>query len=122
MLAEKAGMNDRGMIAMMMIVVVLMLLVLMWMIWKGEYVYWINGGPSFEEAKAAGSDVRREYAWKHLTAMLKGSMAALILLAAEYFLNAHMMVMLLTTAVCIIAAAISTMKIKWPEAKHDSQN
>lgn len=29
---------------------------LMWMIYVGEYSYWINGGPSFEEAKVAGSE------------------------------------------------------------------
>ena len=122
MLAEKAGMDDRGMIAMMMTAVVLMLLVLMWMIWKGEYVYWINGGPSFEEAKAAGSDVRREFAWRHLTAMLKGSAATLALLSAEWLLGAHELVMVLTVGAGSIASVIPMMKIKWPEVKHDSQN
>ena len=122
MLAEKAGLDDRGMIAMMMTVVVLMLLALMWTIWKGEFVYWINGGPSFEEAKAAGSEARREYAWRHLAAMLKGSAATLALMTAEWLLGAHELVMVLTVGAGIIASVIPMIKIKWPEAKHDSQN
>lgn len=121
-IAGRAGMDSRGIVAWMMIVVIAMLLLLLWMIWKGEYVYWISGGPSFEEAKAAGSEVRREYAWKHFSAMLKGGAAALILLAAECALKAHALVMLLSTAVCIVAAAVSTVKIRWREAEHDLQN
>ena len=112
-IAERAGLGDRGMVAAMMVVVMLMLLLLMWMIWKGEYVYWFSGGPSFEEAKAACSKVRREYAWRHLAAMLKGCAAALALLAAGYFLGAHEVVMVLLTAVCIVASAVSTVKIRW---------
>lgn len=116
-LAETAGLDDRGMVALMMSVVVLMLLLLLWMIWKGEYVYWINGGPSFEEARAAGSEVRRQFAWKHLAAMIKGSAATLALLAVEWLLNAHELVMILSVGVGIIASVIPMVKIKWPEDK-----
>lgn len=28
----------------------------MFIIYKGEYVYWINGGPNFKEAKEASSE------------------------------------------------------------------
>lgn len=113
MLSESIGMNDRSIVAVSMLTVIVMLLVLMWIIWKGEYVYWINGGPSFEQAKAVGSEKRRDYAWRHFAAILKGSAIALVLLTAEYFLKAHVLVMILSTAVCIIAAAISTARIKW---------
>lgn len=113
MLSESMGMNDRSIVAVSMLTVIVMLLVLMWIIWKGEYVYWINGGPSFEQAKAVGSEKRRDYAWRHFAAILKGSAIALVLLTAEYFLKAHVLVMILSTAVCIIAAAISTARIKW---------
>lgn len=113
MLSESMGMNDRSIVAVSMLTVIVMLLVLMWIIWKGEYVYWINGGPSFEQAKAVGSEKRRDYAWRHFAAILKGSAIALVLLTTEYFLKAHVLVMILSTAVCIIAAAISTARIKW---------
>ncbi len=115
MLSESMGMNDRSIVAVSMLTVIAMLLSLMWIIWKGEYVYWINGGPSFEQAKAAGSETRRDYAWRHFAAMLKGSAIALALLAAEYFDGMHELVMILSVAVCIIAAAISTVRIKWTD-------
>lgn len=122
-LAERVGFDERGIIALMMVVVLIMLLLLMWMIWKGEHVYWFSGGPSFEEASAAGSEIRREYAWKHLAAMLKGSAVALILLAIGYFCGVHELLMIFSTGICIVAAAISTARIKWPkEEQHDSKN
>ena len=114
--------NDGAMIALMMAAMIAMLLALFGMVWKGEYVYWINGGPSFEEAREARPEVRREYAWKHLLAMLKGSAAALILLAAECIIGAHGIVMVLSASVCIAVAAFSTVRIRWPEEKHDSED
>ncbi|MBQ9952467.1 MAG: hypothetical protein IJO98_10100 [Clostridia bacterium] len=122
-LAERAGLDSRAMTALMMAVVVIMLIGLMWIILKGGYVYWINGGPSFEEAKAAGSEARREYARKHFDAMLKGGAAALTLLAAEYALGAHEMVMVLSVGVCVVIAAVSTIRIRWTEeGQDDSKN
>lgn len=122
-LAEKARMDSRGIVALMMTAVVLMLMLLFRMIRKGGYVYWISGGPSFEQARDAGEAVRGEYAQKHFAAMLKGSAAALILLAAEYVLGAHEITMVLSVGVCIIAAAISTIRIRWPEgSEDDSEN
>ena len=112
-LSEWLELSDRVMVALMMAAVIVMLLALFWLVWKGEYVYWINGGPSFEEAKAAGSEARREYARRHFTAMLKGGAAALVLLAAECFFGAHELVIVLSTGVCISAAAFSTIRIKW---------
>lgn len=114
-LAEKGGTDERGMIAVMMITVMLMLILLMWMIWKGEYVYWISGGPSFEEAKAADREVRREFAWRHFTAMLRGELATTALLLIEYALGAHEIVMALSVGAGIVASAISMIGIKWED-------
>ena len=111
--AEWLNCNDGIMIAMMMAAVIVMLLALFWMICKGEHVYWINGGPSFEEARDAGSEARREYARKHLRAMFKGCVIALVLLAAECCIGANEMIMVLSTGVCVVWAAVSTISIKW---------
>lgn len=122
-IAQNAGMDERGMTALMMVVVVLMLIGLMWIIKLGGYVYWINGGPSFEEAKAAGEEMRREYAQKHLSAMLKGGIAVAVLMAAEYFAGVHEIAMVLSAGVCIIVAALRMIPIRWQETeKHDSEN
>lgn len=113
--AEGFGLDDRVVVAVMMAAVTLMLLVLFWMIWKGGYVYWINGGPSYEQARDAGGDVRREYAGRHFKAMLKGCICALALLAAECVLGVYALWMILSAGVCIIASAISTIRIRWTE-------
>ena len=61
------------------------LAVLTWMIWRNERVYWYTG-VSFEEAEAAGSERRKEYAFKHFWLF---GMCALIALA--FTLGAHLM-------------------------------
>ena len=50
----------------------LIMLVMCWgvasmafLIWKTEHVYWYNG-TSYEDAVAAGSERRKEFAWRHL--------------------------------------------------------
>ena len=122
-LAERAGMDERGIIALMMTVVSLMVALLMWIIRQGGYVYWINGGPTFEEAKDAGEAVRRKYADRHFVVMLRGSFAVAVLMAGEYLTGAHEIVMVLSAAVCIIAATLKTIPIRWPEdKKHDPKN
>lgn len=54
-----------------LILTVVSLYLLMLIIYKGEYVYWINGGPTYEEAKEAGSEVRKKYAKEHLDIFYK---------------------------------------------------
>lgn len=50
---------------------VLALYMLMLMIYRGEYVYWINGGPSFKEAHEMTSEERRAYAGKYVDVFLR---------------------------------------------------
>lgn len=120
--AECMKLSDAALVALMMASVILMLLVLFWMIWKGEYVYWINGGPSFEQAKAAGSEARRDYARRHFRAMFRGSAIVLTLLAVECFFGGHELVMVLSVGAGIIAAAISILRIKWTVNEDDPKN
>lgn len=39
--------------------------ILAYIIYKTEYIYWYNG-TSYEEAKNAGSERRKQFAWRHL--------------------------------------------------------
>ncbi|MCI5951183.1 MAG: hypothetical protein MRZ63_02565 [Anaerostipes sp.] len=39
--------------------------ILTYIIYKTEYIYWYNG-TSYEEAKNAGSERRKQFAWRHL--------------------------------------------------------
>ena len=119
-LADRAGLSGRGMAAASMTALVLLLTALFVMIWKGEYVYWINGGPDFEQAKAAGSERRRAYAWLHLRAMLRGGLAAMAILAAEYCCGANELTMILSVGACVVAAAVSTTRIYWTEERKEN--
>lgn len=120
-LAGRAGLSRRGMTAVGMTALLMMLTALFVMIWKGEYVYWISGGPDFEQAKAAGSERRRAYAGRHLRAMLLGGCAALAILAAEYCCGANELTMILSVGACVIAAAVSTTRIHWTEERNDME-
>ena len=120
-LADRSGLGRRGMTAVSMTALILLLAALFVMIWKGEYVYWINGGPDFDQAKAAGSERRRAYAWLHLRAMLLGGLAALIVLAAEYCCGANELTMILSVGACVVAAAVSTTRIHWTEERKEKE-
>jgi len=52
-------------------ITVISLYLLMLLVYKGEYVYWINGGPDYEKAKAAGSKKRKKYAKAHFDLFTK---------------------------------------------------
>lgn len=120
-LADRSGLGRRGMTAVSMTALILLLAALFVMIWKGEYVYWINGGPDFDQAKAAGSERRRAYAWLHLRAMLLGGLAALVVLAAEYCCGANDLAMILSVGACVVAAAVSTTRIHWTEERKEKE-
>lgn len=120
-LADRAGLSGRGMTAVSMTALILLLAALFVLIWKGEYVYWINGGPDYDQAKAAGSDHRRAYAWQHLRAMLLGGLAALVILAAEYCCGANELAMILSVGACVAVAAVSTTRIHWTEERKEKE-
>ena len=120
-LADRSGLGRRGMTAVSMTALILLLAALFVMIWKGEYVYWINGGPDFDQAKAAGSERRRAYAWLHLRALLLGGLAALVVLAAEYCCGANDLAMILSVGACVVAAAVSTTRIHWTEERKEKE-
>lgn len=86
---------------------------LMLLIYKGEYVYWINGGPSFEEARQAGSEKRREYARAHLDIFLKYTLLGLIYLPVSLILNFSMWIDILLIFMLIVIAALKTVGIKF---------
>lgn len=86
---------------------------LMLLIYKGEYVYWINGGPSFEEARQAGSEKRREYARAHLDIFLKYTLLGLIYLPVSLILNFSMWIDMLFIFMLIVIAALKTVGIKF---------
>ncbi len=98
---------------MILMFVVLALDGLMGMIYAGEYVYWINGGPSFEEAKAAGSEKRKAYAAAHLSVFLKMTLVCCVYIVISSFFRLPMLIDVVVIASAIVAAAIKTMPIRF---------
>lgn len=98
------------------IVLILMMIAidgLMALIYVGEYVYWINGGPSFEEAKAAGSEKRKAYAGAHLRVFLKMTLIGGVYLLSSSFFRLPLGIDIVVIASALVAAAIKTMPIRF---------
>lgn len=96
-----------------MLATVLMILLLMAIIYIGEYVYWINGGPTFEQARDAGSAARKAYAWAHLRAFLWGGAASAALMLLSAMAHWPVGVDIAGVCLCVIIAAFSTIRVKF---------
>lgn len=95
------------------IIIVVGLYVLMLIVYKREYVYWISGGPSYEEARAAGSKKRRQYAKKHLNIFTKMMLLSFIYIGASLVLKIPLGMDLLIIPMIIIISVFFTMKIRF---------
>ena len=84
---------------------------LAYMIYRNEAVYWYNG-TEYEEAVAAGSERRKAFAKKHLDRFAVCAAATLLYSSAAQALGWPFWIDLVFATVALIAAAISTVKIK----------
>ena len=84
---------------------------LAYMIYRNEAVYWYNG-TTYEEAVAAGSERRKEFAKKHLDRFAVCAAATLLYSSAAQALGWPFWIDLVLATVALIAAAISTVNIK----------
>lgn len=97
------------------IATLVMLDVLMLIIYRGEYVYWINGGPSFEQARDAGSAARKAYALAHLKPFLWATLVSAALMFASLLLDWPVWTDALGACGALIIAALTTTRIKFPK-------
>ena len=58
------GVNAETAIRLIMLLTVWYLAALSFQVWRTEQIYWYNG-TTFEDAEAAGSQRRKEFAWRH---------------------------------------------------------
>ena len=84
---------------------------LMAIIWKTESVYCING-TSFEQARDAGSDRRREFAAAHLRVFGRFALGYVVFSAIMQWRGVTWGVDLAVFCVGLIGAAIGTLKVK----------
>lgn len=85
--------------------------VLAFIIWRTEQVYWYNG-TSYEEAEAAGSERRKEFAWKHLRLFGGYALDLSVFIWVMHMLGVSAWVDFTVGTVGLIAASCCTMPIK----------
>ncbi len=99
------------MASLMILVVSLYILILI--IYRGEYVYWINGGPSFEEARSAGSEKRKEYAKAHLDIFFRLMLVSLFYGIISLYFEFSIWIDILIITLLVIRAGFSSIPIKF---------
>lgn len=58
------GVNAETAMRLIMLLTVWYMAALSFQVWRTEQIYWYNG-TTFEDAEAAGSQRRKEFAWRH---------------------------------------------------------
>lgn len=94
---------------------VVALYVLMIIIYKGEYIYWINGGPSYEEAKTAGSEKRKQYAKAYLDLFRKMTLVCFMYVLVSLLFRFHIFIDIIIISGAVIVTAFKTVPIKFEE-------
>ena len=87
------------------------LVVLMWIIWRTESVYWING-TTYEQARDAGSARRREFAAAHMKVFSLFALGYAIFSVIMQLQSVGFVADIVVFCVGLIAAALSTLRIK----------
>ncbi len=88
-----------------------MLNILMLIIEKTDHIYWING-ITFEEAEKAGYEKRMEFAHRHLKTFTRFTVFYLVFTLICHLLELSIFIDSIVFTVGLIAAAVSTIRIK----------
>ena len=105
----------------MLLTIYLGILSLFILIHRGGYVYWINGGPTYEEARDADEPSRRAYAWAHLKRFLiAGAMLVPCLVVSTIF-NWPTWLDIIIFGAAAISAAVSTLRIRFAPSQEETK-
>ena len=85
--------------------------ILAWIVYLTGAVYWYNG-ISYEEAKEAGEERRKQYAFKHVRAFAIFAVCGLLFSAALQWLKISEWVDFVVLTIGLMAVAISTIRFK----------
>lgn len=80
-------------------------------VWRTEQIYWYNG-TTYEEAEAAGSERRKEFAWKHFRRFGMFALCQTVLSCGLYLLGGSAWIDFAFGAVGLVVTACSTIAIK----------
>lgn len=87
------------------------ILSLLFLIYKTERIYWING-ITYEKAKSMTSEERKLYVWRHIIKFGQGTLVTLIYLTFSYLMNLSIVLDLIICVLIIIISAFRTISIK----------
>lgn len=91
----------------------LLLVLLFYIVRRGEYVYWINCGPSFEEAREAGSEKRRAYASALLRLFCRAAGVGALYLTLSAALGFPTWLDVAVFSALLVIAALRTLRIRF---------
>lgn len=103
----------------MLTTVYLGILSLFILIHRGGYVYWINGGPTYEEARDADETCRRAYAWAHLKRFLIAGAMLIPYLVVSTIFNWPTWLDIIIFGAAAISAAVSTHRIRFAPTQEE---
>ena len=98
------------------------LLVLYYIVQRGEYVYYLPGGPTFVEAKEAGSENRKAYGKKCFVTMLRSAMLIVVFMVISLFFQLAGLYDWIVAGACIGAAVVAGSKEKGSYFSSKGQN
>lgn len=112
-LLEGLGLSEKALVKVLLILTIAALDILMYIIYHGEYVYWINGGPRYEEAAKAESARRKAYAGAHLRIFLMMTGMCILYMLISWLAHFGVWLDILVITLAIFIAAVRTMPIKF---------
>lgn len=80
-------------------------------VWRTEQIYWYNG-TTYEEAEAAGTERRKEFAWKHFRLFGMFALCQTVLSCGMYLLGFSAWIDFVFGTVGLIVTALCTISIK----------
>ena len=80
-------------------------------VWRTEQIYWYNG-TTYEDAVAAGSERRKEFAWRHFVIFLRLALLTTAVCAATLLLGWSAWIDFTFATVGLVAACCFTVPIK----------
>lgn len=84
---------------------------LAFIVWRTERVYWYNG-TDYEAAVAAGSERRREFAWRHFRIFGWYALGQIVFCCVMHLTGVPWWIDIIVFCVGLCAAAFATMPIK----------
>ncbi|MCI8326622.1 MAG: hypothetical protein HFI37_02475 [Lachnospiraceae bacterium] len=109
--------KTKDIMILILAVTVLLFDILFFIMYKGEYVYWLSGRPTFEEAKSVKSEVRKKFAFAHLKIFLILTALCVIYIPVSYIIHLSYLVDLYVIMIAIVVSVVMTTPIKFENYK-----